>query len=151
MRRRALVSGMIAVALAQHVHGARATGEHAMRKCVVQDAPTIEALRRGDKRVAVVVKSFHPPAPASAALVVRLAGARGAPPIEITRFAVHPPRAFGDAAEPQRFLVSLASRASLLKDGEPICIEVGFATAIGAAAGGDADIDLEVVDVPGKR
>lgn len=144
------MSAVILAGVARPANGARATAEKPMRRCVVQDAAAIAALRSGDKRLSIVVKSFRPPAPRSAAIVVRLAGAQGGTPIEITRFGVHPPRAFDARAEPQRFLVSLASRAALLKEGEPLCVEIGFEAAEGAATGGEAEIDVEVVDLPGR-
>jgi hypothetical protein len=126
-----------------------ATSEKAVLQCMVHDAATLAALRTGTLRVAVTVKSFQPANPAAAALVVSLVTANKTMRQEVARFAIHPPKAFSAQATPQRFLVSLAGQGALIEDGQPVCIEVGFATSSGPAAGGAADIDIGVVDTPG--
>ncbi len=128
---------------------ATVTSEKVLRDCKIHDAATLAALRQGTKRIAVVVKSFKPATPQSAALVVSLVSPDKATRREVAQFAVYPPRPFTASAMPQRFLLSLAEHAVLLEEGKPLCLEVGFATASGAAAGGAAEIEIEVVDLPG--
>ncbi len=127
-----------------------ATSEQPVLKCMVHDAATLAALRTGASRLAVVVKSFQPATPAAAAIVVSLLTANRTRRQEVARFAIHPPKAFSAAATPHRFLVSLEEHGALIEDGQPLCVEVGFATSIGAAAGGAADIEIGVVTVPGS-
>jgi hypothetical protein len=125
-----------------------ATTQTAALHCVGHDPATLRALKRGDKRLVVVVKSFQPANPPNATLVVSLLTANKTQRHEVTRFALFPLRAFS-AREPnreQRFLVSLAEQARLIEEGQPLCIEVGFDTSGGKLEGGAAEIDIELVD-----
>jgi hypothetical protein len=125
-----------------------ATSKTAALYCANNEPATLRALRLDDKRLVVVVKSFQLPTPPSASLVVSLLTANKTQRHEVTRFAVHPLRAFS-AREPnrqQRFLLSLAEQAQLIEDGQPLCIEVGFDTSGGKLQGGAAEIDIELVD-----
>jgi hypothetical protein len=132
-----------------------ATTQTAALHCISHDPATLRALKQGDKRLVVVVKSFQPPSPPNATLVVSLLTANKTQRHEVTRFALFPLRAFS-AREPnreQRFLVSLAEQASLIEEGQPLCIEVGFDTSNGRLQGGAAEIDIELVDTtdgPGR-
>jgi hypothetical protein len=47
--------------------------------------------------------------------------------------------------------VSLQEEAAAIREGEPLCIEVGFGTALGAVRGGAAEIAVQVVDAPGSK
>jgi len=128
-----------------------ATSKTAALSCVNNEPATLRALRLDDKRLVVVVKSFQPANPPNASLVVSLLTANKTQRHEVTRFAVHPLRAFS-AQEPnrqQRFLVSLAEQAQLIEDGQPLCIEVGFDTSGGTLQGGAAEIDIEMVATTG--
>jgi hypothetical protein len=150
MRRRAFVNAMLAMAWAPSARAARLTGASPMRQCTRYDAATLAALARGDKRLAVVVGAYDVPSPASSSIVVSVVGEGGSRE-EVARFAVHPQRSFGAAAEPQRFLVSLEGHRALMHEGAPVCIEVAFAAPAGAVRGGAADVRVEVVDFPGAR
>ena len=70
---------------------------------------------------------------------------------ELARFGLHPPKALSATRRPQRFLVSLQDAAAAIREGEPLCIEVGFASALGAARGGAAQIAVQVVEAPGSN
>ena len=127
-----------------------ATAQAPARRCAQHPPAVLRGLREGGQRLVVVVKAFQPPKGRGGQLVVSLvlpADKRH----ELTRFAVHPLRAF-TAQEPeraQRFQVSLAEVAHLLEDGKPLCVEVGFDSSGGAAEGGMAEIDVELVQMPG--
>lgn len=128
-----------------------ATSKAAAQFCVSHEPITLRALKQGDKHVVVVVKSFQPTNPPSAGLVVSLLTANKTKRHEITRFAVHPLRAFS-AKEPkqhQRFLVSLKEEAQYIEDGQPLCLEVGFDASRGKLEGGIAEIYIELVQVAG--
>jgi hypothetical protein len=150
MRRRAFVNAMLAMAWPASTRAARLTAASPMRQCARYDAATLAALARGDKRLAVVVGAYDVPSPASSSIVVSVVGEGGSRE-EVARFAVHPERSFGAAAEPQRFLVSLEGHRALLRKDAPVCIEVGFAASAGAVRGGAADVRVELVDLPGAR
>ena len=149
MRRRALVSAVFALPLAGIAAAARVTGERAMRRCTVHEADTLAALKSGQQRLAVTVRSYRPAGDASGAIVVFLVAPDGTRRREIARFALHPPRGFGGESEPRRFLVSLERHVAALRQGEPLCIEVGLGAAGKSAADTAAEIDVEVVDRPG--
>ena len=150
MRRRGFVSLALASVLPARAFGAKATGAKAITDCTVGDAATIAALRRGEKRLRIDVSAFDPPSPASAAIVVSLRLADGTRH-ELARFGLHPPTALSATRRPQRFLVSLQEEAAAIREGEPLCIEVGFGTALGAVRGGAAEIAVQVVDAPGSK
>ncbi len=121
-----------------------------MHECTVYDDATLDALRHGDKRLAVVVRSYDVPSPPSSSIVVWLVGEHGSR-AELARFGVHPARTLRAGAEPQRFLVSLEGHPALVRKDAPVCIEVGFEASAGAVRGGAAEIRVEVVDLPGAR
>lgn len=125
----------------------KATSKAPAQHCVVHEPATLNALKRGTKYVVVVVKSFQPAKPPVAGLVVWLLSADKTQRHEITRFAVHPMRAFTaqEPARQQRFLVSLAEQATLIKDGQPLCIEVGFDPSSRILEDGTAEIEIEVI------
>ena len=149
MRRRGFMSA--ALAMAWPARAARATGSQPARDCTIRDAATIESLKRGDKRLAGIVGAFEPPPAESAQLVVRLLRDDGTRE-ELTRFALHPPKALASGAQPQRFLVPLAEHAARIEPGKALCIQVSLETANGAAVhGGMADIRTEVVSLPGAH
>jgi hypothetical protein len=150
MRRRGFVSLAHASVLPARLSAAKATGAKAMTDCTVTDSATIAALRRGDKRLRIDVSAFDPPSPASAAIVVSLRLADGTRH-ELARFGLHPPKALSATRRPQRFLLSLQDAAAAIREGEPLCIEVGFASALGAVRGGAAQIAVQVVEAPGSN
>lgn len=121
----------------------KAPGQH----CASHEPTTLRALKQGDQRVVVVVKAFQPVQPPGAGLVVSLLTANKTKRHEITRFAVHPLRAFTaqDSTRHQRFLVSLTEQAGLIEDGQPLCLEVGFDTSSGKLEGGMIEIEIELV------
>ena len=126
-----------------------ATSKAPALHCVNHEAVTLNALKQGTKRVVVVVKSFQPPKPPSAGLVVSLLTGNKSQRHELTQFTVHPLRAF-TAEEPrrhQRFLVSLSGHAQFIEDNQPLCLEVGFDASRGKLEGGLAEIDVEIVDM----
>ena len=126
-----------------------ATSKAPAQYCASHEPGTLRALKQGDKREVVVVKAFQPVKPPGAGLVISLLTANRTKRHEITRFAVHPLRAF-TMLEPkrhQRFLVSLTEQAQLIADGQPLCLEVGFDTSRGKPVGGMAEIDIELVDI----
>ena len=134
---------------AQLASSAMATPQVAARHCAAHPPATLRGLREGKQRLVVVVKAFQPPKAGGGALVVWLVMADNKRH-ELTRFAVHPLRAF-TAQEPdrgQRFLVSLAEVAHLVEDGKPLCVEVGFDSSAGAPEGGMAEIGVELVKAP---
>lgn len=125
-----------------------ATADSPVRLCISPDPPTALALRQGDRRLVVVVHAFQPGEPPLGRFVVSLVGAANAEPLELTRFAVHPLRAFS-AREPgrqQRFPISLEEQASMIEGGRPVCIEVAFDAAAGAVKGATADVGIELAD-----
>lgn len=127
-----------------------ATAQAPARHCAKHAPAALRSLREGAQQLVVVVKAFQPPKARSGQLVVSLLSPNDKR-IEVTRFAVHPLRAF-TAQEPnrsQRFLVSLTGMAHLVEDGKPLCVEVGFDTSAGAAEGGMAEIGVELVPAPG--
>ena len=120
--------------------------------CVKHDMETLQSLRRGNKRVVVVVKSFQPPKPPSAGLVAWLLIDDESKRHEIARFAIHPLQAFSvdESMRQQRFLVSLQDEAQFIKDGQALCIEIEFDMTRGKLEGGRADIHIELVQVDGE-
>ena len=126
-----------------------ATAQAPARRCAAHPPAVLRGLREGGQRLVIVVKAFQPPKGRGGQLVVSLVSPANKL-LELTRFAVHPLRAF-TAQEPdraQRFQVSLAEVAHLLEDGKPLCVEVGFDTTGGAPEGGMAEIDVELQKVP---
>jgi hypothetical protein len=125
-----------------------ATADSPVRLCITPDPPTALALRRGDRRLVVVVHSFQPGEPPLGRFVVSLVGAPNSEPLELTRFAVHPLRAFSvrEPGRQQRFPISVEGQASMIEDGRPVCIEVAFDTAAGAVKGATADVGIELAD-----
>ena len=148
MRRPTLL--LLALSAAPLAHAVLMTSGHAMKHCFTPDAAAAAALRDGSRRIGVSVNSFSPPDPAATALVVSLVPPRGGAKREVTRFAVHPLRAFPAGGPVQRFQVSLQEFGDAIKAGEPLCIEVGFATGAGRIAGGEADIEVGVIRLPGS-
>lgn len=125
-----------------------ATPQAPARLCANHPQAALRGLREGVQRAVVVVKAFQPPGQGSSGLVVWLLSANGTKRHELTRVAVHPLQAFTTQEASQRFWVSLAPVAHLIEDGKPLCIEVGFDTAGGAAGGGMAEIDIELIKIP---
>ena len=119
--------------------------------CLSNDVGTYDAIRRGSKRLVVVVKAFRPATPASAGLVVSLLTADKTRKHELTQFAVHPLRAFSanELNRQQRFLVSLEEYAYLLSENNPICVELGFDASRSKLAGGWVEFYVEWVDRAG--
>ncbi|GKT17015.1 hypothetical protein AVHY2522_13745 [Acidovorax sp. SUPP2522] len=104
------------------------------------------ALQEDRQRVVIVLRAFEPPRPATGRLVASLLVGAPPTPREITRFAVHPLRAF-TAAQPQRsqrFLVSLAGDAPLPPAGQPVCLLIGFPIDGSPHEGGRADLAIEL-------
>lgn len=126
-----------------------ATPQAPARRCAAHPPAVLRGLREGGQRLVVVVKAFQPPKARGGPLVVWLLSPAGKRH-ELTRFAVHPLRAF-TAQEPdraQRFQVSLAEVAHLVEDGKPLCVEVGFDNSGSPPEGGMAEIDIEWQKVP---
>ncbi len=125
---------------------ATATAAVPARVCLNPAPADLQALRDDRQRVVVVLRAFEPPRPARGQLVASLLAGDPPTPREITRFAVHPLRAF-TAAEPQRsqrFRVSLAGYAHLLHTGQPVCLQVAFRSGSSALEGGHAEISIEL-------
>ena len=155
---RLLIVGMTVVLTAtvlanNHQQGANpmlATSDKPAQWCATYNGETLRALKRGDKRVVVVVTAFQPATPETTNLVVTLLTADKTRRHELTQFGVHPLRAFtaADAGQQQRFLVSLASQAAWLEENQPLCLEIGFNTSQGESHSGTAELAIELVDVP---
>lgn len=125
-----------------------ATAAVPARACVSPAPADLQALREDRQRVVIVLHAFEPPRPARGQLVASLLAGDPPTPREITRFAVHPLRAF-TAAEPQRsqrFRVSLAGYAHLLHASQPVCLQVAFRTGSSPLEGGRAEISIELTD-----
>ncbi|MDP4074177.1 hypothetical protein [Acidovorax sp. A1169] len=132
------------------IAGATGTATAAVpaRVCVSPVPADLQALQDGRQRVVIVLHAFEPPRPARGQLVASLLAGGPPTPREITRFAVHPLRAF-TAAEPrrsQRFRVSLAGYAHLLHLGQPVCLQLAFRTGSSPLEGGRAEISIELTD-----
>ena len=125
-----------------------ATADSPVQLCITPDRPTALALRRGDRRLVVVVHSFQPGEPPLGRFVVSLVGAANTEPLELARFAVHPLRAFSarETGRQQRFPISLEGQALMIEDGRPVCVEVAFDAAAGAVKGATADLGIELAD-----
>jgi hypothetical protein len=118
------------------------------RLCASHPPARLEAFKQGTQQLVVVVKAFTPPQ-GGGGLVAQLVTHDGKRH-ELARFAVHPLRAF-TASEPQRsqrFPLTLSGVGHLLDSGKPVCVEVGFVPAAGAAHGGQAEIDIETAKTP---
>src|SRR5688500_11953684 len=102
MTRRGLIAGSLFVSmttvLAVVVFGLReaiaagallATSKAPALHCANLGSPALAALRKGDKRAVVLVKSFQPANPPGAGLVVSLLTADKSKRRELTRFGVH--------------------------------------------------------------
>ncbi|WCM90282.1 hypothetical protein [Acidovorax sp. NCPPB 3576] len=129
--------------------GPIATSTVPAQVCVTPTAADLQALQEDRQRVVIVLRAFEPPRPANGRLVASLLAGEPPTPREITRFAVHPLRAF-TAAQPQRsqrFLVSLAGYAHLLQAGQPVCLQIGFPTDGHPHEGGRADVAIELFPV----
>src|SRR5271170_8478565 len=74
-----------------------ATPDSPARLCLTPDPPTLRELRQGDRRVVVVVHAFQPGEPPLGRFVVSLVGPANSEPVEVTRFAIFPLRAFSAA------------------------------------------------------
>lgn len=125
-----------------------ATPDSPARLCLNADPPTMRELRQGDRRLVVVVHAFEPGEPPLGRFVISLVGAANSEPVEVTRVAVHPLRAFsaGERARQQRFLVSLEGQASMIEDSRPVCVQVAFDAPAGAVKGAMADVGIELAD-----
>jgi hypothetical protein len=146
------LSGFVFLTTLSHASGAydelisrsKATLKLPAKQCFNLDAANLQALQQDHKRAVVVVQSFKPLRPPSGLVAWLVVGNQR---YELTRFAVHPLRAF-TVQEPKRqsrFLVSLVEQASLIKVGEPLCLEVGFD---GSQGSGEAEIMIELIDTP---
>ena len=124
-----------------------ATSTAPARHCISHPPSTLRALKLGHQNLAVVVKAFQPTIPPTGTLVVWLLTAPPKKRIELARFALHPLRPFtrSEPRRTQRFLVSLSEQSQLIKDGQPLCLEVGFDPSLGKLEGGLAELEIEVV------
>ena len=132
-----------------------ATARRPAQYCVGNDAATLDGLRRGSKRLVVVVRAFQPVVSGNSGLVASLLTANKGERHEVSRFAVHPLGAFSaqEAHRQQRFLVALGEHAHLLKSDKAVCIEIGFDNSHGKLREGRVEFHIELVDVmpaPGK-
>jgi hypothetical protein len=125
-----------------------ATPDSPARLCLTLDPPAMRELRRGDRRLIVVVHAFQPGEPPLGRFVVSLVGSANSKPVEVTRFAVHPLGAFSaeERVRQQRFLVSLEGQASMIEDNRPVCVEVAFDAPAGAVKGAMAEVGVELAD-----
>ncbi len=114
--------------------------------CASHSQATLRALAGGEQRLVVVVKAFEPPKAGGSGLVAWLLTANKTRRHELTRFAVHPLRAFTaqESRRSQRFALSLQEQGHLIEAGQPLCVEVGFDPAPGRLEGGRVEIDVEL-------
>lgn len=149
---RMFLSGFVFLTTLSHAGGthddpisrSKATLKLPAKQCFNLDAANLQALQQDHKRAVVVVQSFKPARPPAGLVVWLVVGNQR---YELTRFAVYPLRAF-TMQEPERqsrFLVSLVEQTSLIKAGEPLCLEVGFD---GSQGSGEAEIRIELINTP---
>lgn len=149
---RMFLSGFVFLTTLSHAGGthddpisrSKATLKLPAKQCFNLDAANLQALQQDHKRAVVVVQSFKPLRPPAGLVVWLVVGNQR---YELTRFAVYPLRAF-TMQEPERqsrFLVSLVEQTSLIKAGEPLCLEVGFD---GSQGSGEAEIRIELINTP---
>lgn len=149
---RMFLSGFVFLTTLSHAGGthddpisrSKATLKLPAKQCFNLDAANLQALQQDHKRAVVVVQSFKPLRPPAGLVVWLVVGNQR---YELTRFAVYPLRAF-TMQEPERqsrFLVSLMEQTSLIKAGEPLCLEVGFD---GSQGSGEAEIRIELINTP---
>jgi hypothetical protein len=121
------------------------------RRCTRPSPQALQALKRGDLRLVVVLTAFEPAAPGPG-LVVSLSTGTASPRRrhELARIAVHPPRAFtpDQPQHRQRFFVPVARHAAWIADDQPLCLELGFDPRAGGAGVGRLGFDIELVEVP---
>ena len=120
------------------------------RLCLNADPPTMRELRQGDRRLSSssCMRSNRASPRPFGRFVISLVGAANSEPVEVTRVAVHPLRAFsaGERVRQQRFLVSLEGQASMIEDSRPVCVQVAFDAPAGAVKGATADVGIELAD-----
>lgn len=106
------------------------------RYCEQHPPAVLKELRDGSRQVIIVVKAFTPPTVGNSSLTAAFIAPNGKR-YTLGRFAVHPLRAFTsqEPARQQRFSFSLASVKRLIKDDQPLCIEVTFASGRAARTG----------------
>ncbi|MES2937777.1 MAG: hypothetical protein V4864_08835 [Pseudomonadota bacterium] len=128
-----------------------ATAQAPARHCTAHPAATLRALRQGRQRLVLVLRAFQPPTAGSGALNISLLAADGQRH-QLAQVTVHPLRAFSarEAARAQRFLLPAGDAMPLPEAGQPLCIEVGFASADAAGgAGAAAEFTIETIPAPG--
>jgi hypothetical protein len=126
-----------------------ATSQTVGQHCRRPPDPVLQALRRGEARLALVVKAFTPATPPDGRLVAWLVADDGRSRQEVGRFAIHPLAAFSER-EPQRrqrFLLTVDEVAALPKNGQPLCVQAGFDPAAGGT-GGRLVFAVEVIGMP---
>ena len=150
---RLLSASTFIVAMAVNGAGAAdpalATARVPARICVEASPETLAALRRDEQRLVIVLSAFQPSSEGNSGFTVSLLGHDGMR-TPVSRFAALPRLAFS-AAEPrrsQRFLVSVAGQAALSKDGEPLCLEIGFVGPAPRTRGSRARVSVELVRMP---
>lgn len=121
---------------------ARASAMRDARLCLHPSPDGLMQLRQGTKRLQVSVHAYAPPKPATGTIVLWLLA--GKQRHEITRFAVHPMRAF-TAQQPERsqhFDVALDEHAALIASNQPLCFAVGFDRTAAKYSGGLLEVSI---------
>jgi hypothetical protein len=129
------------------------TSNTPVRHCVSLEPDTMRALKANEALVTISVNALNLGNPPSGSFIVSLQTGRDGPFTEITRFAVHPLRAFlsSEASKQQRFSISLAEQDSLMQSKDDICLEVRFSQIDNRISDAVAEIEFEVTDMSGLK
>jgi hypothetical protein len=129
------------------------TSSVAIRHCIKPEPETLRALRANEALISISVNALNLGNPPSGRFIVSLQTGRDGPFTEITRFAVHPLRAFSssEASKQQRFAISLAEHVGLMNNNDDLCFEVGFAQVDHKISDAMAEIELEITDLSGVK
>jgi len=112
------------------------------------DKATLDALRRGEKRLVVIVETYKSPRGGVGELIVTLTPSDKSKHQELSRIGIHPNMGFdmkNKGVAPKRFLMPREDFAAFL-DGDELRLEIGFPADLDASSGGSARIDVDLVD-----
>lgn len=122
------------------------TTEQFGRACIQHDAPTVEALKSGEKWAVLIVTAYSPPENSHGFVVAILSGDKNTKHT-IHNFTIHPQTAFNskDGSEPHKFLLPVKHYPSLIGK-EETCFQISFfLNEKNETKNGWADIEIKIV------
>jgi hypothetical protein len=130
------------------VHMLTATPARPAKWSAKYDQVTLEALKRGAKRLVVAVEAYDPSPTRAGQLIVTLAPEDHSKRQELWRIGLHPSSAFDSKNQgviSKKFLMPIKDFANFV-EGEELKLEVSFPPSVDPSSFGSARIRVELVD-----